>query len=233
MLIFIQNNDTYKAIHMIFLQATTLQVARSESVFDIIMKGGWILIPIVLMSIVAIYFVIERYTLIASVSKIDIGIVTNICNKIKIKDYQKAREIASSYNHPVGRVILAGLENPKRDVKDIEQIMAEEAKSESFQLEKNLGYIGAIASIAPMFGFLGTIFGVIKIFYNISLADNISIGIIAGGLYQKMVSSASGLTVGIIAYAGFYYLNTQIDGFVNKMERSLTPVLNAIRDSKL
>jgi biopolymer transport protein ExbB len=80
-----------------------------------------------------------------------------------------------------------------------------------------------------MFGFLGTIFGVIKIFYNISLADNISIGIIAGGLYQKMVSSAAGLTVGIIAYSGFYYLNTMIDNFVHNMERSLTKVANAVK----
>lgn len=218
---------------MIFLQATTVQIARSESVFDIVMKGGWILIPIFLMSIIAIYFIIERYTLILSVSKINKGIVNDICHNIKKKNFDKAREIANGYKHPVGRVILAGLENPNRDVKDIEQIMAEEAKAEAFILEKNLGYIGAIASIAPMFGFLGTIFGVIKIFYNISLADNISIGIIAGGLYQKMVSSAAGLTVGILAYAGFYYLNTRIDGFVNKMERSLTPVMNAIRDSKL
>jgi biopolymer transport protein ExbB len=218
---------------MIFLQAATVQIAKSESVIDIIMKGGWILLPIVLMSIMAIYFVIERYTLISSVSRINKGIVDDICLKIKNKDYEKAREIAIGYKHPVGRIIAAGLENFKRDVKDIEQIIADEAKAEAFQLEKNLGYIGAIASIAPMFGFLGTIFGVIKIFYNISLADNISIGIIAGGLYQKMVSSAAGLTVGILAYAGFYYLNTQIDGFVNKMERSLTPVMNAIRDSKL
>ena len=83
-----------------------------------------------------------------------------------------------------------------------------------------------------MFGFLGTIFGVIKIFYNISLADNISIGIIAGGLYQKMVSSAAGLAVGIFAYGGFYYLNTRIDKFIHGMERALNPVILAIKDSK-
>jgi biopolymer transport protein ExbB len=218
---------------MTILQATTVQIARSESVFDIIMKGGWILIPIVIMSVFAIYYIIERYTLISGVLKINKGIVDEICISIRNKNIEKAREIAIGYNHPVGRVIAAGLENPKRDVKDIELIMADEAKAESFYLEKNLGYIGSIATIAPMFGFLGTIFGVIKIFYNISLADNISIGIIAGGLYQKMVSSAAGLTVGILAFAGSYYLNTLIDGFVNKMERSLTPVINAIRDSKL
>ena len=83
-----------------------------------------------------------------------------------------------------------------------------------------------------MFGFLGTIFGVIKIFYNISLADNISIGIIAGGLYQKMVSSAAGLTVGILAYAGFFYLNTLIDKYVHKMEKPLNQVVNTLKDNQ-
>lgn len=218
---------------MIFLQATTVQVAKAESVIDILMKGGWILIPILLLSLIAVYFIIERFTLITSFSSINQNIINEICAKIKNKEMQSAYEISKNYQHPVGRIISAGLENPKRDVKDIEQIMADEAKSEAFVLEKNLGYIGAIASIAPMFGFLGTIFGVIKIFYNISLADNISIGIIAGGLYQKMVSSAAGLTVGIIAYAGFYYLNTMIDKFIHTMERSLTPVANAIKDSRL
>lgn len=218
---------------MVFLQATTVQVAKAESVIDIMMKGGWILIPIFLLSLIAVYFIIERFTLISSFSNIDQNFINEVCAKIRDKDISAAYELSKKYPHPVGQIISSGLENPKRDVKDIEQIMADEAKSEAFVLEKNLGYIGAIASIAPMFGFLGTIFGVIKIFYNISLADNISIGIIAGGLYQKMVSSAAGLTVGIIAYAGFYYLNTMIDKFIHKMERSLSPVVNALKDSKL
>jgi biopolymer transport protein ExbB len=85
-------------------------------------------------------------------------------------------------------------------------------------MEKNLGLLGTIASIAPMFGFLGTIFGVIKIFYNISLADNISIGLIAGGLYEKMITSASGLLIGIFAYIAHHYLILMIDRVVNKME---------------
>jgi len=215
---------------MIFLDSlSSIQIARSESVFDIVMKGGWILIPILLMSILAVYFMIERYTIISSVSKIDLGFIEEICKRIKEKDYNSVRELSLKYSHPIGHVIHVSFENPKLPAKDIEQTMADEAKSQAFLLEKNLSYIGIIASVAPMFGFLGTIFGVIKIFYNISLADNISIGIIAGGLYQKMVSSAAGLTVGIIAYSGFYYLNTMIDNFVHNMERSLTKVANAVK----
>jgi biopolymer transport protein ExbB len=217
---------------MIFIQTTTIQITRSESVIDIIMKAGWILIPILLMSIIAVYFIIERFTLISSVSGIDQKFINDICKRIRSKDYNGAIDTAKKHQHPLGRVIASCLDNPKLQVKDIEQTMAEEAKSEAFLLEKNLSYIGIVATVAPMFGFLGTIFGVIKIFYNISLSDNISIGIIAGGLYQKMVSSAAGLTVGIIAYTGYYYLNNMIDKFVHKMEISLTQVVRAIRDEK-
>jgi len=219
---------------MILLQAaaTAVQVTRSESVIDIIMKGGWILIPILLMSILAVYFIIERFTVITSVSKIDQTFITDVCSRVKEKNYKAVHELGKKYQHPIGRVVATSFENPNRSAKDIEQSLADEAKAEIFVLEKNMNVISTIASIAPMFGFLGTIFGVIKIFYNISLADNISIGIIAGGLYQKMVSSASGLTVGILAYAGYFYLNTLIDNYVHKMEKSLTKVGSAVKDNQ-
>jgi biopolymer transport protein ExbB len=220
-------------MNILFLQATTVQVARTESVIDIVMKAGWILIPILLMSILAVYFIIERYTSISSVSKIDNKFISEVCKLIGNKDYKGAKELCKKYNHPAGRIIAAGIDNPKLDTKEIEQIMADESKSEAFKLEKGMSYIGIVATVAPMFGFLGTIFGVIKIFYNISLSDNISIGIIAGGLYQKMVSSAAGLTVGIIAYTGYYYLNGRIDDFIHTLEGSLTQVVKAIRDEKI
>jgi biopolymer transport protein ExbB len=214
------------------LQATTVQITRTESALDILLKGGWILIPLFLLSIVAIYFIIERYTLYRSYRQIDTTLIERIRKAIYAGDFRQVQQLASNYDHPIGRIIAAGLENPNRPINDIEQIMTDQSKTEVFLMEKNLGYIGSIATIAPMFGFLGTIFGVIKIFYNISLADNISIGIIAGGLYQKMVSSAVGLTIGILAYAGFYYLNTQIDRITNNMEVQLNKVLLALKDYK-
>ncbi|MCX7986111.1 MAG: MotA/TolQ/ExbB proton channel family protein [Bacteroidales bacterium] len=217
---------------MLLLQATTVQITKTESALDILLKGGWILIPLFLLSIVAIYFIIERFTLYRSYRRIDVSIIDEICKAIHAGNFQKVQQLAKNYHHPVGRILAKGLENPNRPIADIEQIMADHAKAEVVQMEKNLGYIGSIATIAPMFGFLGTIFGVIKIFYNISLADNISIGIIASGLYQKMVSSAVGLTIGILAYAGFYYLNTQIDDIVNRMEIQVNRVLIALKDYK-
>ncbi len=217
---------------MLLLQTTTVQITKTETAFDILLKGGWILIPLFLLSIIAIYFILERYVLYRSYRFIDSIVIEKICKAISGGNFTEALNIAKQYNHPIGRIIVQGLENPHRPISDIEQIMSEQSKAEIFQMEKNLGYIGSIATIAPMFGFLGTIFGVIKIFYNISLSDNISIGIIAGGLYQKMVSSAVGLTIGILAYAGFYFLNTQIDHIVNNMEINLNKVILSLKDYK-
>ncbi|MEO6189211.1 MAG: MotA/TolQ/ExbB proton channel family protein, partial [Saprospiraceae bacterium] len=89
-----------------------------------------------------------------------------------------------------------------------------------FRLEKKINYLSLIARLAPMFGFLGTIMGVIKIFYDISLTDNLSIGVISSGLYQKMLTSAGGISVGIIAFVGYYFLTMMLDEEVNKLERS-------------
>ena len=102
------------------------------------------------------------------------------------------------------------------------------ANLEISMMEKDTGYLGIIAGIAPMLGFIGTIAGVIKIFYNISLADNISIGIIAGGLYQKMICSGTGLIVGVIAYACYHYLQMMIDRFSINMQREVNEVVKVL-----
>jgi biopolymer transport protein ExbB len=95
-------------------------------------------------------------------------------------------------------------------------------------MEKDTGYLGIIAGIAPMLGFIGTIVGVIKIFYNISLADNISIGIIAGGLYQKMICSGSGLIVGVLAYTAYHFLQMMIDRYTINLQESLIKILKVL-----
>jgi biopolymer transport protein ExbB len=112
--------------------------------------------------------------------------------------------------------------------KDVEGIMESAANIEIAEMEKNLGYLGIIAGIAPMLGFIGTISGVIKIFYNISLADNISIGIIAGGLYQKMICSGAGLIVGVIAYSCYHYLQLMIDRYTIAMQKDVNDFLKSL-----
>ena len=131
-------------------------------------------------------------------------------------------------NTSLGRILESGLSQGNRSSNDIEKYMEATANLEISVMEENTGYLGIIAGIAPMLGFIGTIAGVIKIFYNISLADNISIGIIAGGLYQKMICSGSGLIVGVIAYSCYHNLQMMIDRFSIDMQRQVNEVIKVL-----
>jgi biopolymer transport protein ExbB len=104
----------------------------------------------------------------------------------------------------------------------MDKAMEEAAEVEVARLEKNLNYLSIIAGVAPLLGFIGTIVGVITIFHDISISQDISISVISEGLYKKMVTSATGLVIGIIAYAAYHLFQNQIDRFVNTIrEQSL------------
>jgi biopolymer transport protein ExbB len=127
-------------------------------------------------------------------------------------------------------MIGKGIVRLGKPVKEIEGAIESAGRLELYQMEKNLGVLSTIAGLAPMFGFLGTIFGVIKIFYEIHLENSLEIGTISGGLYVKMISSAAGLLVGIIAYAGYQFLVHRIDRVVNKMEISAIEFIDLLEE---
>lgn len=198
--------------------AATPAAAPSLTFLELVMKGGPIMIPIALLSIAGAYIFFERFFTIRKLGNIDQNFLNQIRDFMHQGNIEAARSLCRNTNNPVSRMINKGLMRLGKPVKEIEGAIENVGKLEIYQMEKNIGLLGTIASIAPMFGFLGTIFGVIKIFYNISLADNISIGLIAGGLYEKMITSASGLLIGIFAYVGHHYLILMVDRVVNKME---------------
>jgi biopolymer transport protein ExbB len=190
------------------------------NLIELIMKGGIIMIPIGFLSIVSIYFIIERWVFIHQAFKIEANFLANIKDLLGKGDIKAAKAYCQRLNTPISRVIEKGINRIGKPIKDIESAMESVAGIENDRLEKNLGFLGLTSGIAPMLGFIGTISGIIKIFYNISVSDNISIGIIAGGLYEKMITSGAGLIVGVIAYAGYHLLNTRIDRFNNKLQET-------------
>jgi biopolymer transport protein ExbB len=127
-------------------------------------------------------------------------------------------------------MLQKGLTRIGRPIKDIEGAIENIGKLEVSKLEKNISILGIIAGIAPMFGFVGTISGVIKIFYNISLSDNISMGNIAGGLYEKMITSAAGLMIGILAYIGYHILNIMVDRVILRMETDAVEFIDLLEE---
>jgi biopolymer transport protein ExbB len=197
------------------------------SIFDLMMKGGIIMIPILLLSLISVYIFIERYAYIRKVSAIDRKMVSSVVGELKGKNAEKALEIAGKNQASIGRVLESGIENFGKPAADVERSMETMTNLEITKMENHTGYLGIIAGIAPMLGFIGTISGVIKIFYNISLADNISIGIISGGLYQKMICSGTGLIVGVLAYTGYHILMMMIDRYTIRLQESLLGFLKA------
>lgn len=199
-----------------------------NNVFELLMKGGFIMIPILLLSIFSIYIFIERFIYIRKTTVVDRDLVFGIIGEIRNKKYQDALLQSQNNSTSLGRILESGLNQKGKTPKELENYMEATANLEISEMEKNTGYLGIIAGIAPMLGFIGTIAGVIKIFYNISLADNISIGIIAGGLYQKMICSGTGLIVGVIAYSCYHYLQMMIDRYSIDMQRQVNEVIKVL-----
>jgi len=199
-----------------------------NNVAELLMKGGFIMIPILLLSVFSIYLFIERFIYIRKTTVVDQTLVFNIIAELKNKKSQEALAQSRNNDTSLGRILESGLSQGGKTSKEIENYMEATANLEISEMEKNTGYLGIIAGIAPMLGFIGTIAGVIKIFYNISLADNISIGIIAGGLYQKMICSGTGLIVGVIAYSCYHYLQMMIDRYSIVMQRQVNEVIKVL-----
>jgi biopolymer transport protein ExbB len=212
----------------VLMQAQLTDTNTVNNVAELLMKGGFIMIPILLLSIISIYIFIERFSYIRKTSVIDETLVVNIINEIRNKRTEEALIHAKYSKTSIGKILESGLNQTGKSPKDLESYMEATANLEVLMMEKDTGYLGIIAGIAPMLGFIGTISGVIKIFYNISLADNISIGIIAGGLYQKMICSGTGLIVGVIAYACYHYLQMMIDRFSINMQRQVNEVVKVL-----
>jgi biopolymer transport protein ExbB len=186
------------------------------SLFELLTKGGVIMIPIFLLSIIMVFVFSEKLIYITKNAKIKRGFAYQVVDEISKGQTDEALNTCRS-NHSIGRIFEDGIPMIGKPIKDIESIMESSANIEIAQMERHTGYLGIIAGIAPMLGFIGTISGVIKIFYNISLSDNISIGIIADGLYQKMICSGTGLIVGVIAYVCYHYLQMMIDRFTQRL----------------
>lgn len=197
----------------------TPEAYEGLSIAELLFKGGIVMYPIILLLFIATYLFIERFLYIRQKAKQQRDLVQNITRLIKDSDIKAATMYAERETTATGRILASGLQYIGRPMKEIEGVMESTANIEVGEMEKGTGYLGIIAGIAPMLGFIGTILGIIRIFYTISLSDNISIGIIAGGLYEKMITSGSGLIVGVLAYTAYHVLNQMISNFTLRAQR--------------
>jgi len=210
--------------------ATAAPKEDSLSLLQLIMKGGFIMIPVGILSIISIYVFIERYITISKASKVDKNLIPSVKENLLKGNVDAAKSVCKNSNALASLMISKGISRLGKSSKEIESAMESVGKIEIAKLEKNTNILGIIAGIAPMFGFIGTISGVIKIFYNISLADNISIGLISGGLYEKMITSAAGLVVGVFSFVCYHLLQIMIDKVSFKMEIAALEFMDVISE---
>jgi biopolymer transport protein ExbB len=200
------------------------------SILDLIIKGGPIMYPMGILSLLTIYYFFERFIVIRKAGKLDVNFMNNIKDYIHNGNMDAAKALCRNTAAPSARVVEKGVARIGNPIKEIESSMENVGALEISKLEKNVSILALIGRIAPIFGFIGTISGVIKIFYMISLDDAISIRNISGGLYEKMITSASGLAVGLLAFIGFYIITAMIDRTVQKMQQTSLEFIDLIQE---
>jgi len=203
----------------------------SLSLMELIMKGGYIMIPIGVLLFFAVYVLFERIIVLSRASRFDRNFMNTIKDFIVSGNIEAAKSLCRSNTSPQAVVIGKGLSRLGKPVSEIKDAMESAGKSELYKIERNMIVLNIIGRIAPMFGFVGTIIGVVKIFYDISLAGgDIKIDTISAGLYQKMITSASGLIVGIVAFASYHILNIIIEKIINRMENSAMQFMDILNE---
>ena len=198
--------------------SVTPPAAADISIFSQLAKGWYIYVPQLLLSIITVYIFIERTMAVNRADKEDNTIMDNLTDYIKQGKLDSAKNLCSTNQTPIARMLEKGIARIGKPLEDINKAIENTGKLEVAKLEKNITTLATIASIAPMLGFLGTVFGVITIFHDIAEVGSLQIGTVSQGLYLKMISSAAGLIVGMMAYIGYNTLITRVGKVVNKME---------------
>ncbi len=204
--------------------------APSMNLMDMLVNGGPIMIPLALLLVLAIFFFFERLIAIRKASNIDPNFMNIIRDNVYTGNVASARSLAKNTPNPVAKMIDKGLQRIGKPIDAIEKSMENVGKLEIYKMERNLSVLSLVYGIAPMFGFLGTIIGMLQLFYNINSSGEFTPAQIAGGIYTKMITSASGLIIGLLAYVGANFLNAQIDKTIHKMEVASAEFIDVLQE---
>ncbi|MGE5354931.1 MAG: MotA/TolQ/ExbB proton channel family protein [Deltaproteobacteria bacterium] len=206
----------------------------STSIIDIIASGGPIGVIIVgiqvLLSILALYIFIERYLTIKKAGKVDPAFFANIKASVASGNIEGAKTICQTSDSPSARMIYKGLMRIGKPLRDIDASIENVGNLELFKLEKNLSTLASISGVSPMLGFLGTVTGMIIAFYAMATQENVTPDVLAGGIYQALITTAFGLVVGIFALIGYNYLVSLVDKVVFIMEQTSVEFMDLLQE---
>ncbi len=219
----------------IFLQvdstaAAAVVAAKSETVLGMLSKGGPIMIPLGILFALAIYVFIERLLVINKANKIDESFMSIIRDQVTGGNISAARSLAKNKNTPLAKMIDKGLQRIGKPIDAIEKSMENVGKLELYKMQKNLNILSIISRIAPLFGFVGTIIGLVLLLKEFATISNPSISQIADAMYIKLITSASGLIIGMLAFLGYSFLDTQINRCENRMEAASSEFVDILQE---
>lgn len=221
---------------MVLLQIDATDLAsgdQSVTLIELIMKGGFMMIPILLLSIVAVVIFVERFLTLRKAGETPENFTDDIRSRVLAGDIHGARMICAQNATPVARMLEKGLSRLGSPLKNIEVSIENVGKIEIYKLEKNLGVLATISGAAPMIGFLGTVTGMIQAFIAIAQEEgSVSPKLLSSGIYEAMVTTAAGLIVGIMAYLGYNYLITRMQKVIHKMEYSSIEFIDLLQEPK-
>jgi len=197
---------------------------------DLLMKAGWIMIPLLVLSIATVYVFAERWLAIKKALSVDENFMNIIRDNIVSGNVTAARNFARNASHPVGRMIDKGLQRIGKPIDAINSSMENVAQLELFKLEKNINILSVVSKVAPIFGFVGTLAGLMQLFYNINATGEYELSTIAGGIYTKLISSITGLVIGMMAYLLHNILQAQVDKTANLIEAAAADFLDVLQE---
>ena len=217
------------------LQVDSTAVAQAsgekvESVLGMLSKGGPIMIPLGILFAMVVYFFTERLLVIKKASLVDDNFMNQIRDHIITGNISGARSVAKNAPHPIAKMIDKGLQRIGKPIDAIEKSMDNVGKLELYKMEKNLSIISVIARIAPLFGFVGTIIGLVILLKEFATISNPSISQIADAMYIKLITSATGLIIGMLAFLGYNFLDTQINRMANRMEAASSEFIDILQE---
>jgi len=203
---------------------------QDMSLIDLFVKAGWIMLPLLLLSIATVYVFIERWMAIGKAASLDENFMNIIRDNVVSGNIVAARNFARNTDNPVGRMIDKGLQRIGKPLDLISSSMENVAQLELFKLEKNVNILSVVSKTAPIFGFIGTLVGLMQLFYNINATGEYELSTIAGGIYTKLISSITGLLIGMIAYLLHNILQTRVERAANSIEAAAADFMDVLQE---
>lgn len=205
---------------------------QSISILEMATKGGWIMIVLLILSIVALYIFGKKWWIISSAEKIDKDFMKDIKDYLLDGKVKSAKALCGKFDSPIARMIETGIARIGKPLSDVQTAVDNVGNAEIARLENGLPYLATIAGGAPMLGFLGTVTGMIKAFFNMANAgNNIDISLLSGGIYEAMITTVGGLIVGLIAYFAYNFLTAKVSNVVFKMENATIDFMSLLSET--